>query len=118
MPELKQEAPKGRYTTHTVEFGEGRRLTFRTPSLRESTNLMRILGGDTASNFAVLNTAMMVAGVREIDGLPLVFPDNQRQLDEAMDRVDGDPFEALGIYYRDVIAPMEKPEATRQDVKN
>lgn len=73
---------------NTVVDSTGRSITLQKPGLLAQYRLVRLLGGEAASNQVYMNMVLPITFVTAIDGVPVPTPNNQAQLDALIQRLD------------------------------
>lgn len=100
----------------TVTDSTGRKLTYKALGLMEKSRLMRAIGAEHATNQIFFGHAAIAAGVREIDGEPVPWPGNLKQVDQALDRLEDHGLEAV---VTEIAARMPEGEGDLfEDAKN
>lgn len=99
--------------TATVRDVQGRTLRVKRLSAVEKMRLAKALG-EFNTNELYANYGWIAAAVREIDGLPVVFPMNNLQLEATVQRLDDDGMDAA---MRAVFA-VNAPALDKDAVKN
>ena len=85
----------------------GRKITLRKLNVLDQVKLLRAVGPDQARNQPYVEIVTMAASVSDIDGVPLVIPTNERQIDAAIGRIKDEGFAALMVYMRREIKAVE-----------
>lgn len=99
-----------------VTDAKGRKLTLREMNVLDQVRLLRAVGPAQAGNEPYVQIVMMAASVAEIDGVPLMVPTNERQIDGAIGRVGDEGFAALMVNMQRKIEALTKAaEAVDQD---
>lgn len=79
----------------------GRKLHWQAPNAAEKGRLMRAMG-DHASNQAFFGYAGIMAGVRMIDEVPCMWPQNLKMVDEHIALVGDEGYEAITSKYAEL----------------
>ena len=74
--------------SHVVVDSKGRRITLQKPGLLAQFRIVKIVGGETASNRVYMSMILPVTFVTAIDDVPVPPPSNQAQLDALIQRLD------------------------------
>ncbi len=93
--------------TDVITDAKGRKLTTRKLNVLDQVKLLRAIGPDQARNQPYVDIVTMSASVADIDGIPLVIPTNERQIDAAIGRIGDEGFAALMVYMKREIAAVE-----------
>ena len=80
--------------SHVVTDSTGRRITLQKPGLLAQFRLVKLVGGDTASNRVYMTMILPVTFVVAIDGVPVPTPSTQAHLDALIQRLDEHGLEA------------------------
>ena len=74
--------------SYVVTDSIGRRITLQKPGLLAQFRLVKLVGGETASNRTYMNMILPITFVVAIDGVPVPAPSTQAQLDALIQRMD------------------------------
>lgn len=80
----------------TVTDAEGKRITLRRPGALDRLRLFRALGPYLAGNELYLGMAMLAIAVTEIDGVPILPPQSEGQLEDIIARLGNAGTHAVG----------------------
>ena len=90
-----------------ITDAKGRKITLRKLNVLDQVRLLRAVGADQARNQPYVEIVTMSASVSDIDGVPVLLPVNERQIDAAIGRIG-----ALMVYMqREVAAVQSAAEA-------
>jgi hypothetical protein len=87
---------------------KGRKLTLRTLTLLEQTRVLRAIGPAQASNEPYVQTVIAMCMIADIDGVPVLLPTNERQIDGMLDRIGNEAGVAMNVHLRKMQADAEK----------
>jgi hypothetical protein len=79
---------------HVVVDKTGRQITLKKPGLLAQYRLVKMVGGEAASNAVYMNMILPVTFVVAIDGLPVPAPATQSALEALIQRLDEHGLEA------------------------
>ena len=95
-----------------ITDAKGRKITLRKLNVLDQVRLLRAVGADQARNQPYVEIVTMSASVSDIDGVPVLLPVNERQIDAAIGRIGDEGFAALMVYMqREVAAVQSAAEA-------
>ena len=90
-----------------ITDASGRKIGLRKLNVLDQVKLLRAVGPDQARNQPYVEIVTMSASVADIDGVPLIIPTNERQIDAAIGRIGDEGFAALMVYMKREIAAVE-----------
>jgi len=100
----------------TITDAKGRKLSLRKLNVLDQVKLLRAIGPDQARNQPYVEIVTMAASVADIDGVPLMLPTNERQIDAAIGRIGDEGVAALMVHIqREFAAVMQAAEAAADD---
>ena len=79
----------------TATGGDGRVFTFRKVGVVQQARILRAIGPAQSDNAPYVNMVFEASMVSDIDGVPLPFPTNERQIDTMIDKVGDAGFAML-----------------------
>jgi hypothetical protein len=94
----------------TAKDPRGRYVTARKLNLLDYYRLSKILG-ETASNEQAMNLATLTCAVTEIDGEQIFFPNNEREVQALMSRLDFDGLSAVTEALKMLAPPAEEDDS-------
>lgn len=83
-----------------IKDARGRRLVLRPLRVMEQVKLLRAIGPEQSRNEPYVGIVQAAAGVAEVDGVPLPFPQNERMIDAAIDRLGDDGLMAVALHQK------------------
>lgn len=86
--------------SEVITDAKGRKITTRKMNVLEQVKLLRAIGPDQSKNEPYVNLVMMAASVSAIDGIPMMVPTNERQIDGAISTIGDEGFAALMVDVR------------------
>ena len=95
MPTKKNSSLPSLPGAREIVTSEGRSLTYREISPWELIKLNTVLGADRSLIVAVARHASLAAGVRQIDGVPRMFPHDEQSLESAVNALGFDGLAAI-----------------------
>ena len=75
----------------------GRKIKLVKPSALAQFRLVKVVGGEAAANQIYMNMILPLIFVAEIDGDQVLFPNNERELEALIQRLDEDGITAVAL---------------------
>ncbi len=99
-----------------ITDASGRKLTLRKLNVLDQVKLLRAVGPDQARNQPYVEIVTMAASVSDIDGIPMILPNNERQIDAAIGRIGDAGVAALMVHIqREFASVIKAAEAAAED---
>jgi hypothetical protein len=86
-------------------------MKLRTLGVLDQVRLLRAIGPDQSRNEPYVMLVQAAASVCEIDGVPVPFPANERQIDAAIARLGDEGFAAISVHMRKAVEAVEAAAA-------
>lgn len=90
-----------------ITDARGRKLTLRKINVLDQVKLLRAIGPAQATNRPYVEIVTMSASVSDIDGVPMMIPTNERQIDACIERIGDEGFAILMVQMQREVAVIE-----------
>ena len=92
-----------------------RKLTLRKLNVLDQVKLLRAIGPEQSRNQPYVELVFMSASVADIDGVPMLIPANERQIDANISRIGDGGFAALQVSVLKAVKEIEEAAQAAAD---
>lgn len=101
----------------TIDTPNGLQVTLRKPGVLSQFRLVKMLG-EAAKNQVYVGMVLPITYITGIDGKPVNYPNNEREIEALITRLDEDGVTAVMQAVDEHFGAQSKPEEIREEVKN
>lgn len=101
----------------TIDTPNGLQVTLRKPGVLSQFRLVKMLG-EAAKNQVYVGMVLPITYITGIDGKPVNYPNNEREIEALITRLDEDGVTAVMQAVDEHFGAQSKPEEVREEVKN
>jgi hypothetical protein len=101
----------------TIDTPNGLQVTLRKPGVLSQFRLVKMLG-EAAKNQVYVGMVLPITYITGIDGKPVNYPNNEREIEALITRLDEDGVTAVMKAVDEHFGAQSKPDEVREEVKN
>ncbi|HEF4743302.1 hypothetical protein KTE60_11625 [Burkholderia multivorans] len=101
----------------TIDTPNGMKVTLRKPGVLSQFRLVKMLG-EAAKNQVYVGMVLPITYITGINGTPVNYPNNEREIEALITRLDEDGVTAVMQAVDEHFGAQSKPEEVREEIKN